>query len=143
MKFQTRKRRMPQVMIVSLIDIFAILLIFVIVTSTFKEPTPPAQPSFAIKLPESRTAVASETPSDPVILSITEDDRVALDDVEVPIAHLRLTLLEKMKSHPNRQLALKADEKAPFGTVIKVIDVLKEAGVKGNLSAFMDNASAK
>ena len=68
---------------------------------------------------------------------------VALDDVEVPIAHLRLTLLEKMKSHPNRQLALNADKKAPFGTVIKVIDVLKEAGVKGNLSAFMDNASAK
>jgi len=140
MKFQTRTRRMPQVMIVSLIDIFAILLIFVIVTSTFKTPT---QPSFAIKLPESKTAVAQETPSEPVILAISEDNRVALDDVEVPIDHLRLTLLEKMKANPNRQLALKADEKAPFGTVIKVIDVLKEAGVKGNLSAFMDNASAK
>lgn len=131
---------MPQVMIVSLIDIFAILLIFVIVTSTFKTPT---QPSFAIKLPESKTAVATETPTEPVILSITEDDRIALDDVEVPIAHLRLTLLEKLKSDPKRQFALKADTKAPFGTVIKVIDVLKEAGVKGNLSAFMDNASAK
>jgi biopolymer transport protein ExbD len=131
---------MPQVMIVSLIDIFAILLIFVIVTSTFKTPT---QPSFAIKLPESKTAVASDSPADPVILSISEDGRVALDDIEFPIAHLKLTLEEKMKSNPNRQLALKADTKAPFGTVIKVIDVLKEAGVKGNLSAFMDNASAK
>ena len=140
MKFHTRTRRMPQVMIVSLIDIFAILLSFVIVTTTFKTPT---QPSFAIKLPESKTAVATDTPSEPVILAISEDNRVALDDVEVPLEHLRLTLLEKMKTAPNRQLALKADEKAPFGTVIKVIDVLKEAGVKGNLSAFMDNASAK
>ena len=36
MNFYTKKRRMPQVIIVSLIDIFAILLIFVIVTTTFK-----------------------------------------------------------------------------------------------------------
>ena len=39
-KFYTRPRRMPQVIIVSLIDIFAILLIFVIVTTTFKRDQP-------------------------------------------------------------------------------------------------------
>src|SRR5688500_16822793 len=100
MKFHTRARRMPQVMIVSLIDIFAILLIFVIVTTTFKTPT---QPSFAIKLPESKTAVSTETPAEPVILSISEDDRIALDDVETPITHLRLALIEKMKNSGNRQ----------------------------------------
>ena len=55
MKFYTRQRRMPQVIIVSLIDIFAILLIFVIVTTTFKR----EQPAVTIKLPESKTAVAS------------------------------------------------------------------------------------
>ena len=73
MKFYTRKRRMPQVIIVSLIDIFAILLIFVIVTTTFKEPPRLRSPRSTIKLPESKTAVASETRAEPVILSITED----------------------------------------------------------------------
>ena len=33
---------------------------------------------------------------------------------------------------------MNADRKAPFGTIIKVLDVLKEAGVKGNLSAFTE-----
>jgi biopolymer transport protein ExbD len=140
MKFHTRTRRMPQVMIVSLIDIFAILLIFVIVTTTFKTPT---QPSFAIKLPESKTAVATETPSEPIVVAIAEDARVSLNDVEVPIDHLLVAIKDKKTGEPERQWALKADTNAPFGTVIKVIDVLKEAGVKGNLSAFMDNASAK
>ena len=38
MNFYPKRRRVPQIMIVSLIDIFAILLIFVIVTTTFKVP---------------------------------------------------------------------------------------------------------
>ena len=56
MKFYTRPRRTPQVIIVSLIDIFAILLIFVIVTTTFKR----SQPEVTIKLPESKSAVSAE-----------------------------------------------------------------------------------
>ena len=41
---------MPAVIIVSLIDILAILLIFVIVTTTFRRD----QPAVVIKLPESK-----------------------------------------------------------------------------------------
>ena len=48
MKFYTRQRRMPQVIIVSLIDVFVILLIFTIVTTTFKQD----QPAVTIALPE-------------------------------------------------------------------------------------------
>ena len=40
MKFYTRQRRLPTVIIVSLIDILAILLIFVIVTTTFRRDQP-------------------------------------------------------------------------------------------------------
>ena len=54
MKFYTRQRRMPTVIIVSLIDILAILLIFVIVTTTFRRD----QPEVVIKLPEAKSAVA-------------------------------------------------------------------------------------
>jgi biopolymer transport protein ExbD len=50
MKFYTRKRKMPAVIILSLIDILAILLIFVVMTTTFRR----EQPQVTIKLPESR-----------------------------------------------------------------------------------------
>ena len=39
---------------------------------------------------------------------------------------------------PQMILALNADKEAPFGMVLKVLDNLKEAGVKGSLTAFME-----
>jgi biopolymer transport protein ExbD len=66
--FYHKRRRRPEIIIVSLIDIFAILLIFVIVTTTFKT----AQPEVTIKLPESKTAVAADKIREPVIDAIED-----------------------------------------------------------------------
>jgi biopolymer transport protein ExbD len=134
MKFYTRQRRTPQVIIVSLIDIFAILLIFVIVTTTFKH----AQPAVTIKLPESKTAVASDKPTEPIVLTIAENEEIFLDSKKLSLEELKPALEALIKSKPQQTLALNADTKAPFGTVIKVIDILRESGVNGNLAAFMD-----
>lgn len=128
---------MPQVMIVSLIDIFAILLIFVIVTTTFKKEEKP-QPAVTIKLPESKTAAAGAKGAEPLVLTISKEEEIFLDDKKVTLEELAPALKGMMRERPNHQLALNADTQAPFGTVIKVLDVLKEAGVKGNLAAFMD-----
>lgn len=134
MKFYARQRRTPQVIIVSLIDIFAILLIFVIVSTTFKKD----QPAVTIKLPESKTAAAGDQPSEPVILSISATEEIFLDAKAVTLDELKGVLQELVRSKPKQTLALNADTKAPFGTVVKVLDVLRDAGVKGNLSAFME-----
>jgi biopolymer transport protein ExbD len=128
---------MPQVMIVSLIDIFAILLIFVIVTTTFKKTLPP---SVSIKLPESKTAVEAESAGESIVVTIAENEDVFLDGKQVTLDELRNGVKAIVdKAEANRTLALNADTKAPFGIVINVLDVLREAGVKGNLAAFMDS----
>jgi biopolymer transport protein ExbD len=129
---------MPQVIIVSLIDIFAILLIFVIVTTTFKQSLPP---SVTIKLPESKTAVQAEKAEEPITLTISEQEEIFLDNKPVTIEELRTAVAAFVNGKTKRTLALNADTKAPFGTVIRVLDVLREAGVKGNLAAFMDSKS--
>jgi len=134
MKFYARKRRMPSVIIVSLIDILAILLIFVIVTTTFRRD----QPEVVIRLPESSTAVAAPNPTDPAVLSISADERLFLDQKPVELGNLRIALRDMLAAAPNRPLALNADTKAPFGLIIKVLDVLKEAGVR-NLPAFTES----
>lgn len=134
MKFYTRQRRMPQVIIVSLIDVFVILLIFTIVTTTFKK----EQPAVTISLPESKTAMASETAEEAIMLTITPEDTIYLDAQEITLEALKPAIEKLVKANSKRPLALNADKKAPFGTVIRVIDVLREAGVKGNLSAFME-----
>ena len=76
MRFYAKRKRTPQVIIVSLIDIFAMLLIFFIVTTTFKT----AESELSIKLPESKTATQAENPTDPIVLSITADEKIVLAD---------------------------------------------------------------
>jgi biopolymer transport protein ExbD len=93
MNFYTRKRRMPQVIIVSLIDIFAILLIFVIVTTTFKT----AQPEVTIKLPESKTASTAERAQEPVVLSISESEEIFLGSEKIALDDLKQALQELLK----------------------------------------------
>ncbi len=134
MKFYARQRRMPQVIIVSLIDIFAILLIFVIVTTTFKR----VQPAVTINLPQSKSAVASDGSGEPVVLSITEDEEIYLDDKKVSIEELTASVKKLIAEHVKPSLAMKADKKASVGVLIEVLDALKEAGVKGNLAEFTE-----
>ena len=134
MNFYTRKRRMPQVIIVSLIDIFAILLIFVIVTTTFKR----AQPSVTIKLPESQTAVNAKKSDEPVVLSISENEEVFLDAKKVTVDQLKTEITKLVATKGTPTLAMSADKKISYGFLIQVLDALKQAGVKGNLSAFTE-----
>ncbi len=133
MRFYTRKRRTPTVIIVSLIDILAILLIFVIVTTTFRRD----QPAVVINLPDSKTATAAPTQSDPAILSISQDEKLYLDNKPVELSDLKQALLDMLAATPNRGLALNADKKAPFGVVVSVMDILKEANVR-NVPAFTE-----
>ena len=55
MNFAVRKRRAPSIIIVSLVDILTILLIFFVVSTTFKKD----QPEVQINLPESKTATSA------------------------------------------------------------------------------------
>jgi biopolymer transport protein ExbD len=121
------------VIIVSLIDIFAILLIFVIVTTTFKR----AQPEVSIKLPESASAVATERLQSPVTLTITATGDFFIDAKPVASDELAAALREIIEG--KQPLALNADTKAPFGAILKVIDSLKSAGAK-ELPAFTETA---
>jgi len=145
MKFYTRKRRMPAVIIVSLIDILAILLIFVIVTTTFKS----SQSQIVFKLPESKSAEATTENSEPMILEIDPSGEITFQDqkfnfnskddamVESQMKKLTALLLELKKKSPDTHFALKGASDANFGKIIKVIDAFKDADIK-NLPAFME-----
>lgn len=136
MNFYPKRRRTPQVVIVSLIDIFAILLIFVLVSSNFRK----AQPAVTIRLPDSKSSTVAQPKREPIVLTIAKDSQLFLDDQPVVVERLAPLLSELVKREPNITLALNADRDAPFGTVLKVLDGLKDSGVKGNLTAFMERA---
>jgi len=136
MKFYARKRRIPAVIIVPMVDILAILLIFVIVTTTFRRD----QPEIVIKLPESKSAESTMPSTAPSILSVTPDGKVIFLDKTYDadaVGQLGPILKDFRKNSPDGAIALQADTKAPFGTIISVIDELKDAGFP-TLPAFME-----
>ena len=124
MRFYARRKRTPQVIIVSLIDIFAMILIFFIVTTTFKT----AESELSIKLPESKTATQAQNPTDPIVLAITADEKIVLDNRSLNnVDELTAALQEVQKKAPDRPLAMKADQKVSFGFLVQVLDSLKKA----------------
>ncbi len=134
MNFAVRKRRAPSIIIVSLVDILTILLIFFVVSTTFKKD----QPEVQINLPESKTATKAPAELEHALVTVDEADTVKLDGRTVDVDELQRAVSDL---GPTRKasLALQADKKASFGTIIKVMDALKLAGVR-NLPAFTREA---
>ena len=130
MDFSVRKRRAPNIIIVSLVDILIILLIFFVVSTTFKKD----QPEVQINLPQSKTATAKPAELEHAIVSVDENDSVKLNGKDIAVDQLE-EAVRNLSAEQRSSLALRADKKASFGTIIKVIDALKLAGIK-NLPAF-------
>ena len=130
MKIAVRKRRAPSIIIVSLVDILTILLIFFVVSTTFKRD----QPEVQINLPDSKTSTKSSSELEHAVVSVNENDEVRLDGQIVGTEELEAAV-RNLPATRRAALALQADKKASFGTIIKVMDALKLAGVK-NLPAF-------
>ncbi|HEV3392673.1 MAG TPA: biopolymer transporter ExbD [Chthoniobacterales bacterium] len=130
MKFAVRKRRAPSIIIVSLVDILTILLIFFVVSTTFKRD----QPQVQISLPESKTATTAPAELEHAILTVSENDEIKLDGQTIAVEDLE-SAVRNLSETRRTSLALQADKKASFGIIVKVMDALKLAGVK-NLPAF-------
>lgn len=131
MRFYTPKRRQPAIIIVSLIDILTILLIFFVVTTTFRT----QQPQVVINLPESKSATKGDVPEQPVLLYVTKDETVFLNDKPMKPEDLGPAVVELKRANPQRTVAMRADKAAPFGLILRIIDSLKIAGVR-DLPAF-------
>jgi len=139
MHFHVHKRRQaPAVIIVALIDVLIVLLIFLMVTSTFRQ-----QASLRLALPESSQAKkpgVNQTP--PFVITIDEKGVLRLGPEARPatLDQLKTELLSEMEKKPDLQVALSADKLAPLGEVIKVMDVAKEVHLKNPLNIFAKEA---
>src|SRR6266853_2082105 len=112
MKIAVRKRRAPSIIIVSLVDILTILLIFFVVSTTFKKD----QPEVQINLPESKTATTKPAELEHAIVSVDESDQVQLDGRAVDVDQLEAAVRDLPETRKST-LALQADRKASWGMI--------------------------
>ena len=133
MRFYNKQKRTPVINIVSLIDILCILLIFFIVTTTFKKD----EPRVEIKVPQSTSSTKDPHSQEPVIIYASKGLKVYVGSQEVPLKNLAQALKTEKARTQMPSFALKADTDIPLGFFVKVLDAAKEAGLT-NLSMFTE-----
>nr|MEE4267305.1 biopolymer transporter ExbD [Candidatus Krumholzibacteria bacterium] len=122
MKFRPEKKSRGLIInVTSLIDVMFLLLIFFMVTSTFKN-----QPAINLVLPRSSTA--TETVETPVILYLTNAGQVYLNDTLMEPEALARELERLHTSTGDDRMVMSADQDADHGDVVHLIDTIKQSG---------------
>jgi biopolymer transport protein ExbD len=107
--------------VVSLIDVMFLLLIFLLLTTSFR-----TLPAVTVVLP--RSATAEEAVDTPSILYLTADGRVFLNERSVTEAELPSLLAQLKVDTGEDRMVLRADAAAAHGDVVKLIDTIKQSG---------------
>jgi biopolymer transport protein ExbD len=127
--FRARKpRKQVDLNVVSLVDVLFLLLIFFMLTSTFKRAG-----ELELNLPASSTArptgVGAMTES--VDLVLTEKGTLMLDGSPVTFETLPAGLRTVRERRPHAQIMIQAETSVPHGQVVRLLDAVRTAGFKG------------
>jgi len=117
------KQEEAQVDMTSMLDIVFIMLIFFIVTSSFVR-----ESGVEVNRPTASNVVSQKEAD--IFVAITSANDIYIDKRMVDVERVEATLEHLMLDKPDASLVIQADEHAYSGTVVKVMDAAKGAGVK-------------
>ena len=124
---KNKRRKVPSVIIVSLIDVLLVVLIFLMVSTTFKQ----EQPALKLALPESKVAKpgsADQHQAFTVSVS-TNFPYFFIGEKPVTFDQLQRELEAAVQKNPQLALKIRADKQSPTGEFLKAIDAGKLAKV--------------
>jgi biopolymer transport protein ExbD len=136
MQFFKRKRKQaPAVIIISLIDVLIVMLIFLMVTTTFRQ-----QPALKLALPESKQPKQGVAEANLIVTIAKQEPFFYLGPRAVTLDRLQNELRHASQTNAHVSLTLNADEGAPFGKIVHVMDAAKAAGIR-SVNAFAKGSS--
>ncbi|MGZ3430094.1 MAG: ExbD/TolR family protein [Polyangia bacterium] len=114
--------------ITPLTDIFLVLLIIFMVTSSVMA-TDGARAGVRVNLPKGATKEISSSAKD-VTVAITTDGKMVVDGKEVSADTLRKLFDDAKARDPETQVVVQADEATHHGRVVAVMELAKAAGLR-------------
>lgn len=127
--FRRARRRRVSINLTSLIDVLFLLLIFFMLTSTFRRAG-----EMDLELATSSTAAAAQSSatSPPLEVSMLRDGTVRFDGREITDDEELLQLLrDAHAADTDRAVTLNAEAEARHADVVRLIDIVREAGYRG------------
>ncbi|EGA66240.1 biopolymer transporter ExbD [Vibrio brasiliensis] len=117
------KQEEAQVDLTSMLDIVFIMLIFFIVTSSFVR-----ESGVEVNRPTASNVVSQKEAG--IFVAITSANDIYIDKRIVDVERVQATIEHLILDKPDASLVIQADEHAYSGTVVKVMDAAKGAGVR-------------
>ncbi|MEN8222520.1 MAG: biopolymer transporter ExbD [Acidobacteriota bacterium] len=136
MEFKTKKKKGTIINITSLIDVLFLLLIFMMVSSTFME-----EPGIKLDLPETKSAPSVKKSE--YTLSVEKGGELFLNEKSISLEDLEENLKNTLTEMKDQSLILKGDTNIPYGQVVKIMDIVKKSGVKKLIIATRQGTSVK
>lgn len=110
-----------EINIIPLLDLVLTVLFFYMIVS------PMMSRGLDVNLPKSEANTIK--PEDRIVLTVTRDEEVFLDQERVDVAKLKDVLAAIRKNKPQVNVYLRADRDVPYGIVVQVMDSVKQAGI--------------
>lgn len=124
MQFKERKWAKPIFDLTPLVDIVFLLLIFFMLTSSFVE----VKPGVKVNLPQASAPNVGE--KNDVTVSIDINNTLYLNNRVISPKDLYFNLSKLVKVNPNILAIVEADKTVTHGKVVRVMDLIRRAGVK-------------
>ncbi len=112
---------LSEINVTPFVDVVLVLLIIFMITA------PMMIRGIDVQVP--RTETRNVQPEERLILTVTKDKMIYLDDQQITLGRLQKVLTGLQKRNPRASVFLRADEKVPYGVVVQVMDVVKKAGI--------------
>jgi biopolymer transport protein ExbD len=115
--------------ITPLTDIFLVLLIIFMVTSSVMASDTAQRAGMKVNLPRGATKEVATSGKD-LTVAITTEGKLVLEGQEVAPDTLKARFEEAAKRDPETQVIVQADEQAHHGRVVGVMELAKAAGLR-------------
>ena len=112
---------LAEINVTPFVDVVLVLLIIFLITA------PMMLGGIDVRVPKTETR--NIQPEERLVLTITRDRGVFLDNQPISLDRLTRVLTSMVRRNAKASVFLKADESVAYGTVMKVLDVVKKSGV--------------
>ncbi|MEE9522712.1 MAG: ExbD/TolR family protein [candidate division NC10 bacterium] len=112
---------LSEINVTPFVDVVLVLLIIFMITA------PMMIRGIDVQVP--RTETRNVQPEERLVLTVTKNKAIYLDDQQISLGRLQKVLTGLQKRNPRAAIFLRADEKVPYGIVVQVMDVVKKAGI--------------
>ena len=114
---------MSEINVTPMVDVMLVLLVVFMVTAPLRTVGVP------VDLPKTDAQQIS-TPEEPVVITIDANNRVYIQETEVPLENLAARLAAITGANPDTKIYVRGDRSIAYGRIMEVMGSVSQAGFK-------------